>query len=65
MLSNAGSKISSVNVLGTMDLVLAVDEEVRLLSILLGRLKVSSHGHTTSLVALGEARSSGVLLRGM
>jgi len=40
MLSNAGSNTSSVNSLGTIDLVLDVDDEVMLESILAGRLKV-------------------------
>ena len=65
MLSKAGSNTSSVNSLGTIDLVLDVEDEVMLESILAGRLKVSSHGHTTLSLATGDLASSGVWARGI
>ena len=65
MLSKAASKTSSVNSLGTIVRVLAVDEDVMLESILAGRLKVSSHGQTTFSRMTGDLTSSGVWLRGI
>lgn len=65
MLSYAASKISSVNSLGTMLFVLEVDDDVVSLRILVGRLSVSSHGHTTFSRKTGDWISSGVLQRGI
>lgn len=54
MLSNAASKISSVNSLGTRLLVLAVLEAVPVESILVGRSRTSSQGHTTFSLPFGD-----------
>lgn len=65
MLSNAASNTSSVNSLGTMDLVSDALPVVCTESRLAGLLSVSSHGHTTFSLCTGDLRSSGVLLRGI
>jgi hypothetical protein len=65
MLSNAESKTSSENSLGTILRVLAVLDAVRVDSRLAGRLSVSSHGQTTFSLRPGDLSASGVLLRGI